>query len=80
MERAFLSTIDSFGPLTDRDALNAQPRRIDIVKLPRAMSVQEFARAYPSSVDVKTLALINQVPDPATQLPAGKRVKRVVEK
>lgn len=77
-ERAFLSTIDSFGPLTDRSALNAQPKRIEIVTLPRGMTLQEFARVYPSSVDIKTLAIINQVASPAAQLPAGKRVKRVV--
>jgi hypothetical protein len=44
------------------------------------MTVEEFSRAYPSSVDVKTLALINQASDPSAQLPAGKRVKRVVGK
>jgi predicted Zn-dependent protease len=80
MQRAFLGTIESFGPLTDRKSLNAQPRRIDIVKIPRAMTVQEFSREYPSTVDVKTLALLNQATDASAQLPAGKRVKRVIEK
>jgi predicted Zn-dependent protease len=80
MERTFLGAIDSFGRLEDRDALNAQPRRIDIVKLPRAMTLQEFSRAYPSTVDIKTLALINQVSSATASLPVGKRVKRVVER
>jgi predicted Zn-dependent protease len=75
-----LATISSFGPLTDRAALAAQPRRIDIVKLPRSMTLQEFASAYATTVDIKTLALINQVPNASTPLPAGKRMKRVIEK
>jgi predicted Zn-dependent protease len=82
MQKTFLSTIESFGPLTDKDALNVQPRRIDIVKLARPMSLNEFARAHPSAaaIDIKTLALLNEVSDPAAQLPAGKLMKRVVEK
>jgi len=80
LERAFLQAISSFAPLTDPDALKIQPRRIDVVKLPRAMSLDEFARAYPSAVDVKTLAILNQQPDTSTPLPAGTLVKRVVEK
>jgi predicted Zn-dependent protease len=79
VQRALLDTIESFGPLTDSAALNVQPHRIDIVTLPRAMTVREFARAYPSKVDEQTLALINEVADANAQFPAGKRVKRVVE-
>ena len=79
-ERVFLSTLDSFGPLEDPSALNAQPKTIEIIRLPRAMSLQEFARVYPSGADIKTVALINEVADPAAQLPAGKRIKRVVGK
>jgi predicted Zn-dependent protease len=79
VQRALLDTIESFGPLTDKAALNVQPHRIDIVTLPRAMTVREFARAYPSKVDEQTLALLNEVADADAQLPAGKRVKRVVE-
>jgi predicted Zn-dependent protease len=78
VQRALLSTIESFGPLRDSEALDKQPRRIQVVKLPRAMTLQEFSREYPSSVDLKTLGLINQVPE-GSQLPAGKRVKRVIE-
>ncbi len=41
------------------------------------MTLEEFARRYPSTVDLATLALINQV-DAGATLPAGTRVKRVV--
>ena len=67
----------SFGPLTDRAKLNVRPRRIEIVRLPGAMTLEAFARRYPSTVDVATLALINQV-EPGATLRAGARVKRVV--
>jgi predicted Zn-dependent protease len=78
LQDSFLETINSFGQLKDSAALRVQPKRIELVKLPRAMSVQEFARTYPSTVDLKTVALLNQVDENAT-LPAGKRVKRVVQ-
>lgn len=67
----------SFAPLTDRAKLNVQPRRLEIVRLPAAMSLEEFARRYPATVDLPTLALINQV-DAGASFAAGDRVKRVV--
>ena len=70
----------SFGPLNDREALNVQPRHIELVTLPRAMSLREFARVYPSTVNVRTLALINQLPNTNARVPAGKVLKRIVEK
>jgi predicted Zn-dependent protease len=78
LQDSFLKTIDSFGALKDPAALHVQPKQIEIVKLPRAMSVQEFNRAYPSKVDLKTVALINEVEENAT-FPAGKQVKRIVD-
>ena len=51
---------------------------LDQVKLPRSMSLQEFSKAYPSKVDIRTLALINQVSNAGAPLTAGKRLKRVV--
>jgi predicted Zn-dependent protease len=78
LQDSLLKTIESFGPLKDQAALRVQPKHIEIVTLPRAMSVQEFARAYPSKVDLKTVALVNQVDENAT-FPAGKHVKRIVD-
>jgi predicted Zn-dependent protease len=79
MERTFLATIGSFAPLTDRKALDVQPRTIDVVEIPRAMSLAEFARSYPSTAEIETLALLNQVRDATTVMPAGTLVKRVIE-
>ncbi len=67
----------SFAQLTDRRFLDVQPARVKLERIPRAMTLEEFARRYPSSIDLETLALINHV-EPGDRLPAGATVKRVV--
>jgi predicted Zn-dependent protease len=73
----FRSSARSFDRLTDPEALGVQPARIDIVRLDRAMTIEQFAQRYSSTADTKTLALINGVDEGAT-LPSGQYVKRVV--
>jgi predicted Zn-dependent protease len=73
---AFSQSIGSFRRLTDQAALNVQPVRIRLVRLPRAMTITEFYQAYPSSIPVAQVALINGV-EAATTIPAGTLVKRV---
>lgn len=76
-QNSFHAAIRSFSPLTDSRYLGVQPKRIDVVKIERQMGLPEFARAYPSTVEVGTLGLINGVG--ANQLlPAGELAKRVV--
>jgi predicted Zn-dependent protease len=67
----------SFERETDREILEAQPMRVDVVKLDRAMSLAEFDRRHPSTVPLQKVALLNNV-EPNTQLRAGDEVKRVV--
>jgi predicted Zn-dependent protease len=67
----------SLRPLTDRGALATQPARLAIVRLPRSMTLAQFAAAYPSTAPLETVALINGV-EPGTVFAAGARVKRVV--
>ena len=67
----------SFARLTDRRFLDVQPARVKLERLPRAMTLEEFSRRYPSSIDLETLALINHV-QPGDRLEAGTTVKRVV--
>lgn len=74
---ALQSAVGSFQRVTDRRALDVEPKRIDTVTLPSAMTIDEFARRYPSTVDLQTLAIINQV-QAGERLPAGLEVKRVV--
>jgi predicted Zn-dependent protease len=70
-------SIGTFERVTDRNALNVQPKRLDVVSIPTSMTLDEFARRYPSTVDTTTLAIINQA-DQNTRFPAGTEVKRVV--
>lgn len=78
---AYRSALDeavrSFDRLTDPAALAAQPLRIEIVRLDRAMTLDEFSRRYPGPASVETLALLNHV-SAGSVLSAGSLVKRVV--
>jgi predicted Zn-dependent protease len=70
-------SMGSFAPVTDRAVLDVQPQRLQLVTIPRAMTVTEFNQRYPSAVPVEEVARLNRraVGD---VLPAGTRVKRVV--
>jgi predicted Zn-dependent protease len=70
------AAIHSFARLTDRTYLDVSPNRIQIVRLPRAMTFAEFAQQYPSSVALDEVRLANQVSATET-LPAGRLMKRV---
>jgi predicted Zn-dependent protease len=76
-QNAFDAAIRSFAPLTDSRYLGVQPKRIDLVTLDREMALPDFARAYPSTVEVGTIGLINGV-DANQLLPRGQLAKRVV--
>ena len=69
--------IGSFDRADDRRVLNVQPARLELVNVPAGMTVAEFARRYPSTVSVQTLALINGVAD-ANQPLRDRLAKRVV--
>jgi predicted Zn-dependent protease len=71
------NTLASFERVTDRRLLDVKPKRLDVVTVPSAMSLEEFSRRYPSTVDLQTLGIINQA-NADTRFPAGTEVKRVV--
>lgn len=75
-QSAFYGAIGSFAPLTSQAALNVQPKRVELVKLPRDMTFAQFAQAYPSSIPNDQLAIINEATEQTT-LRAGQLVKRV---
>jgi predicted Zn-dependent protease len=77
-DRVFLNTIRSFSELRDQSKLNVSPARVELVKLSSQMTLEQFNSRYPSSISLQELAIINEVEDPSTPLPAGKIVKRVV--
>ena len=76
-DQSINSSVNTFQRVRDSSILNVEPRRVDIVQLPETMTLREFARRYPSTVDLTTLALINQV-DADARLERGLAVKRVV--
>jgi len=77
-DQMFLSAIRSFSELKDQSKINVSPAKVELIKLPRSMTLEQFNSQYPSSISVQELAIINEVEDPATPLQAGRTVKRVV--
>jgi predicted Zn-dependent protease len=77
-DRIFLGTIRSFGELRDRSKLNVEPARIELVKAPRQMTLEQFNAQYPSTAPIEQLAIINELEGPADVIQAGRMVKRVV--
>jgi predicted Zn-dependent protease len=73
---AMSGAMQSFGQLTDPTALNKQPVHLQVVRLPRAMTIEEFYRQYPSPVRLEIIAAINGVTAGQT-MPAGYMAKRV---
>ncbi|MFU8814187.1 MAG: M48 family metalloprotease [Pseudomonadales bacterium] len=78
-EHEFRRSIESFARLTDKAALARQPDRLAVVRLPRAMTLAEFQRDHPSNIPIAELALINQLPSAAAQMPRNFAAKRVVK-
>jgi predicted Zn-dependent protease len=75
-QNALLNGVRSFRRLTDQRYTNVAPHRVDIVRLPSAMTFSEFMQRYPSSVPAEQIARINQV-SADERLPAGRMMKRV---
>ncbi len=67
----------SFRPLTDPKAIDVEPQRLDVVRVSRATTLEEFARRNGATVPVETLALINRL-DPGERLQPGRSYKVVV--
>jgi predicted Zn-dependent protease len=77
-DQVFQSTIRSFSELRDASKLNVQAAKVELVKLNRDMSLEQFNAQYPSSIPLQELAIINEVQDPSAVLPSGQTVKRVL--
>jgi len=59
-ESMVLQSIESFRPVNDPDILGVEPSRIEIVRLPSRMTLQQFIDRYPSTVDDEQIAMINR--------------------
>ncbi|MEE8526639.1 MAG: M48 family metalloprotease [Thermoanaerobaculia bacterium] len=75
--RPLQQSLASFKRLTDRRYLDVEPKRVRLVKIDRAMTLEEFNRRYPSTVDLAELAIVNGVGEGA-RFEAGRNVKRIV--
>jgi predicted Zn-dependent protease len=74
---AFQRSFATFGPLTDPAALSVQPARIELVKVPRDMTIAEFHAQFPSSVPADVVAIANGLAE-GEKLEAGRTAKRIV--
>lgn len=78
-DAAFRQSIGSFGPESNPQVLSVQPNRVQIVRTTQAMTLAQFNQRYPSVIGLDELAIINQLPDANSTIPAGTGVKRVVK-
>jgi predicted Zn-dependent protease len=70
-------SLASFTKLTQRRYLNVKPKRVQVVTLPRAMTMAEIARRFTATVDADELAIVNGV-EVGETLERGRLVKVVV--
>jgi len=77
-DRAFQSVIGSFRELKDASKINVQPARVELVKVPQQMTLEQFNSKYPSTISIEDLAIINELEGPSAGIQAGQTVKRVV--
>jgi predicted Zn-dependent protease len=76
-EPSFRQVIGSFQNVTDPAVLNVRPNRVDVVRTTRQMTLAEFNRRHPSVTPLPELAILNQVENENSPLPAGSW-KRVI--
>lgn len=75
--RPMQDAMASFRTVTDRRYLDVEPKKVDIVTLKKPMTLEQFHRQYPSTIELEPLAILNGVSAGET-LPRGHRVKRIV--
>jgi predicted Zn-dependent protease len=77
-DQLFQQTIRSFSQLRDQSKINVQPAKVELVKVSRQMTLEQFNSQYPSTVPVEQLAIINELEGPGAVISAGRTIKRVV--
>lgn len=73
----FEQTLTSFAPENDRGLLSVEPKRIDVVEVPSAMTAESFDQRYPSTIEFDELLMLNGWVA-GERLSAGQLAKRVV--
>jgi predicted Zn-dependent protease len=69
-------SLGSFQKLTDSRMLDVEPKKVRLARPGSPMTLEEFARRFDSTVDLKTLAVINGV-DAQDKLEVGRAYKVV---
>jgi len=54
------NVLGTFAGVRDPAVLNVQPRRVEIIRLPEAMTLDQFYRRYPTPLDLDEVARINR--------------------
>ncbi|MFB3852230.1 MAG: M48 family metalloprotease [Vicinamibacterales bacterium] len=73
----FMQSLASFKRETDREILNVQPRRMNVVEVTRTSTPDALFRQYPSTVAEPVVNLINQL-EPGSTVRPGQMYKQVV--
>lgn len=73
----FERVLGSFATEADRTLLDVEPKRVQIVEVPEAMSADRFTERFPSTIPPEDVLLLNGW-EPATRLEPGELAKRVV--
>lgn len=76
-ETAMSSSVGSFRKLKNKKYLDVQPQSMKLVKLKKAMTLEDFHRKYPSTLELPALAILNGV-EADQRLEVGTLVKRIV--
>ena len=74
----FQRAINSFDRLRNSAALEVKPAKVELVRLPREMTLTQFNQQYPSTIPIEQLAIINELEGPESVIPRGRTLKRVV--
>lgn len=76
-EQPTTNSLKSFSKLTDQAALSVQPWKLKVVTLTEPMTLDDFAKKFPTPIPMATLALINRT-DANTRFIKGNKLKTVV--
>ncbi len=76
-DQVFRQTAASFSELKDQAALSVKAAKVELVKLPKEMTLAQFNAQWPSTIPIEQLAIINEVDGAESVIPVGRTVKRV---
>ena len=77
-DRELRETINSFDQLRNSAALSVKPAVVQLVKVSKEMTLEQFNQQYPSTITIDQLAIINELEGAASVVPRGRTLKRVV--